>query len=73
MCAYLALKKEKEMQQGGGGIKQNDSKSVPVKIKQMVKQFKMHWCTSDFDRGFINSVIMKRMEKEDEERLSKQH
>jgi hypothetical protein len=70
MSAYLALKKEKEMQTGEQ-TKQNDSNSVPVKIEQMVKQFKMHQCTLDFDRGFINSVIVMRMETLDEERSPK--
>ncbi len=70
MCAYLALEKEKEIQ-SGEQTKQNDSNSVPVKIEQMVKQFKMHQCALDFDRGFINSVIVMRMEKEDEERSPK--
>jgi hypothetical protein len=46
MCAYLALEKEKEMQTGEQ-TKQNDSNSVPVKIEQMVKQFKTHQCTLD--------------------------
>ncbi len=50
MCAYLALEKEKEMQTGEQ-TKQNDSNSVPVKIEQTVKQFKMHQCALDFDRG----------------------
>jgi hypothetical protein len=70
MCAYLALEKEKEMQTGEQ-TKQNDSNSVPVKIEQMVKQFKMHQYTLDFDRGFINSVIMMRTETLDEERSPK--
>jgi hypothetical protein len=72
MCAYLALKKGKEMQTGEQ-TKQSDSNSVPVKIEQTVKQFKTHWGTLDFDWEFINSVVMMRMEKEDEERSPKQH
>ncbi len=50
MRAYLALKKEKEMQTGEQ-TKQSGSNSVPVKIEQMVKQFKTHRCALDFDRG----------------------
>jgi hypothetical protein len=70
MCAYLALEKEKEMQTGEQ-TKQNDLNSVPVKIEQMVKQFKTHRCALDFDRGFINSVIVMRTETLDEERSPK--
>ncbi len=42
MCAYLALEKEKGVTTGEQ-TKQNESTSVPVKIEQMVKLFKMHW------------------------------
>ncbi len=71
MCAYLALEKQEE--KSVGDI--NSERSVPVQIEQMVKQFKTHRCAFDFDRGFINSVIVMQEEDkaEEAERTSKSH
>jgi hypothetical protein len=70
MCAYLALEKEKEITTEEQK-KKNKSTSVLVKIEQMVKQFKMHWCALCFDGGLINSVIMMSTGNDVEERSSK--
>ncbi len=35
----------------------NHCAAVPVKIEQLAKDFKMHQCALDFDKGFINMVI----------------
>jgi hypothetical protein len=69
MCAYLALEKQEETIVGDI----NGEKSAPVKIEQMVKQFNTHRCAFDFDRGFINSVIVMQEEDkaEEAERTSK--
>jgi hypothetical protein len=72
MCTYLALEKEKGITTGEQ-TKQNESTSVPVKVEQMVKQFKMHRYVLDFDQGFINSIIMMRTENNVKERSSKRN
>ena len=61
-CAYLALEAEKQTSNTVEENKINEANSIPVKIEQMVKQFKTHRCALDFDAGFINSVIMKTTE-----------
>ena len=33
--------------------------ATPVKIEKLVKDFKTHQCTLDFDRGFITASIVK--------------
>jgi hypothetical protein len=39
------------------GIVSSDNSVVPVKIEVLVKQFKTHHCTLDFDHGFIKSWV----------------
>ncbi len=70
MCAYLALEKGKGITTGEQTT-QNKSTSVPVKIEQMVKLFKMHRCALDYDRGFIHSMIVMQTENDVEDRSSK--
>ena len=36
--------------------------ATPVNIKKLVKDFKTHRCTLDFDKGFIIALIIKREE-----------
>ncbi len=64
--AYYALHQQQQEQQAIG-IRAADnlatletSQLTTVKIEQMVKQFKTHRCSVDFDSAFIKSVIVKK-------------
>jgi len=37
---------------------------MPAKIEKLVKEFKSHRCTMDFDRGFTDAVFVKKEEEE---------
>jgi hypothetical protein len=40
-------------------MNKHNKNSIPVKIEQMIKQFKTHQCALDFGHGFINSVLVR--------------
>jgi hypothetical protein len=55
ICAYIVLSQEEGKQNEDDAV--NHCAAVPVKIEQLTKDFKMHRCALDFDKGFINMVI----------------
>ncbi len=57
MLAYLALDKEEEALTITNDP-DSSAASIVVKSEKMVKQFKSHQCTLDFDIGFIKSTVV---------------
>jgi hypothetical protein len=53
---------QQQQQEDASTTFNEQSQLTAVKIKQMVKQFKTHHCTVDFDGAFIQAVIIEKEE-----------
>ncbi len=53
---------QQQQQEDASATFNEKSQLTAVKIEQMVKHFKTHHCTVDFDGTFIQAVIIKKEE-----------
>ena len=63
ICAYYKIAHEKETQEAEQEAQVTHLDASPIKVEKMVKLFKTHRCTLDFDTNFCKAVFIKEEEE----------